>query len=33
MKNYNLIQDRFFKYNAVINIPLKKILLSFLNIF
>ena len=24
MKNYDLIQDRFFIYNAVINIPLKK---------
>ena len=24
MKNYNLMQDRFFIYNAVINIPLKK---------
>ena len=24
MKNYDLIQDRFFIYNAVIDIPLKK---------
>ena len=24
MKNYDLIQDRFFIYNEVINIPLKK---------
>ena len=24
MKNYDLVQDRFFIYNAVINIPLKK---------
>ena len=24
MKNYDLVQDRFFVYNAVINIPLKK---------
>ena len=24
MKNFDLIQDRFFIYNAVINIPLKK---------
>ena len=24
MKNYDLVQDRFFLYNAVINIPLKK---------
>ena len=24
MKNYDLMQDRFFIYNAVINIPLKK---------
>ena len=24
MKNYDLIQDRFFIYNAIINIPLKK---------
>ena len=23
MKNYDLVQDRFFIYNAVINIPLK----------
>ena len=23
MKNYDLVQDRFFMYNAVINIPLK----------
>ena len=24
VKNYDLTQDRFFKYNAVIDIPLKK---------
>ena len=24
MKNYDLVQDRFFIYNAVIDIPLKK---------
>ena len=24
MKNYDLVQDRFFIYNEVINIPLKK---------
>ena len=24
MKNYDLLQDKFFKYNAIIDIPLKK---------
>ena len=33
MKNYDLSQDQFFIYNALIDIPLKKILLSSLNIF
>ena len=32
MKNYDLVQDRFFIYNAVIDIPSKKILILFLNI-
>ena len=29
MKNYDLVQDRFFIYNAVIDIPLKKYLYYF----
>ena len=33
MKNYDLMQDRFFIYNAVIDIPFKKIVISFLIIF
>ena len=33
IKNYDLIRDRYFIYNAVINIPLKANTLSFLNIF
>ena len=33
MKNYDLVQDRFFIYSAVIDIPLKKIAILFLNIF
>ena len=33
MKNYDLVQDRFFIYNAVIDIPLKKIVILSLNIF
>ena len=33
MKNYDLSQDQFFIYNALIDIPLKKNTLSFLIIF
>ena len=33
MKNYDLLKDRFFIYNAVIDIPLKANTLLFLNIF
>ena len=33
MKNYDLMQDRFFIYNAVINIQLKKNTYIILNIF
>ena len=35
IKNYNLVQDRFFIYNALINIPLKKntyIIFEYINI-
>ena len=32
MKNYDLVQDRFFIYNEVINIPLIKIVILSLNI-
>ena len=32
-KNYDLMQDRFFIYNAVINIPLKANTFIILNIF
>ena len=33
MKNYDLVQDRFFIYNAVTDIPLKKDTYIILNIF
>ena len=33
MKNYDLMQDRFFIYNAVIDIPLKANTFIFLNMF
>ena len=33
MKNYDLMQNRFFIYNAVIDIPLKKNTYIILNIF
>ena len=33
MKNYDLMQDRFFIYNEVIDIPLKKNTFIILNMF
>ena len=32
IKNYDLVQDKFFIYCEYIDVPLKKILISFLNI-
>ena len=33
IKNYDLVQDEFFIYAGYIDIPLKKIVILFLNIF
>ena len=33
MKNYDLSQDRFFIQNEIVDTPLKKIVILFLNIF
>ena len=32
IKNYDLVQDKFFIYSGYINTPLKKIVILFLNI-